>query len=65
MITEQQVKEVLNEIESVESEIKEAVEILNRAKKYLCENSLENIDEYYFDKNFAYPINNFKHIEFH
>lgn len=64
MITEKEVKNVLNEIKAAESEIKVANDIFNRAKNYLYETPLNEIDDDYFDKNFAEPLNNLKHIIF-
>lgn len=65
MITENEVKKVLNEIKVAETEIKVAIDLLNRAKNYLYTTQLDKIDEEYFDENFAYPLNNLKHIDFH
>ena len=65
MITENDVKTVLNEIKAVESETRVAIDLLNRAKNYLYQTPLDEIDVEYFDMNFADPLNNFKHIDFH
>ena len=64
MITEQEVKDMINLIEIVEAEIKAAIDLFSRAKKYLRETQLTEFDVDYFDENFAYPLNNFDHIDF-
>lgn len=64
MVPKYKVKRMLNEIEAAESEIKVANDLLNRAKKYLYETPLNEIDADYMDKNFAEPLNNLKHISF-
>ena len=64
MITEQEVKDMINTIEIVETEIKVATDLFSRAKKYLRETPLIEMDEDYFNENFAEPLNNFEHIDF-
>ena len=64
MITEQEVKDMINTIEIVEAEIKVATDLFSRANKYLRETPLTEIDCSYFDENFADPLNDFDHIYF-
>lgn len=64
MITEQDVKDLINLIENTEAEIKVATALFSEAKKYLSETPIENIDAEYFDDTYAEPLNNFEHIEF-
>ena len=64
MITEQEVKDMINTIEIVEAEIKVATDLFSRANKYLRETPLTEFDVDYFVKNFAAPLNNFDHIIF-
>ena len=64
MITEQEVKDMINTIEIVEADIKVATDLFSRAKKYLRETPLTEFDVDYFVETFASPLNNFDHIIF-
>lgn len=64
MITEQEVKDRINSIEIVEAEIKAATDLLSRAKRYLRETPLAELDVDYLVENCIEPLNDFDHIDF-
>ena len=64
IITEQDVKDRIEFIENIETELKAATDMFSRAKKYMRETPLTEFDVDYFVETFASPLNNFDHIIF-
>ena len=64
IITEQDVKDRIEFIENIETELKAATYLCSRAKKYMRETPLTEFDVDYFVETFASPLNSFDHIIF-
>ena len=52
MSNAERVQKVLEQMEEVEADIKVLQENLNKAKEYLTNTNVEDIDEEYFDEQF-------------